>query len=153
MKLLLIILFLQSSCINDSSVKTTKDIYMKDSLKTFSDDSLGKVLMSGEWSLCSAKTNNTTIHYNICPRINFNNDGKAKIIKSSGEDEIFNWKIINDTICISYALNNQDRTFTEYQYKIIFTEKKDYLELELRSITKEERSFFLGLAHSSIMPK
>ena len=96
----------------------------------------------GEWTLCTIKTRNSQSYYYVCPIINFNNNGMGRVKFSLGEDEMFNWKLRNDTIYIQSNLEDPDRTFGHDRYIAKYEKKKEFEELELRN-AEADCSYFL----------
>ena len=95
----------------------------------------------GEWSISIIAFKGLEGACNVCPKVNFNSDSSGKITKSTVE-EVFKWKVNNDTLTIFYDMNIQNKTFIDDQYVIDFGEKDNYIELKLINENKE-RYFIL----------
>lgn len=93
----------------------------------------------GEWGYfvtTSMKGNiQTETNCNACPKIIFRTNGTAKVIENSKDIENYNWIIKGDTILFSYN-NISYNTFQDIKYQIIFTDKHEFIELELKQIEK-----------------
>jgi hypothetical protein len=75
------------------------------------------------------RTGGTSISCYSCPKVIFNSDFTAIIKYPNGDKENFKWSLIFDKLTISDIPTNSVFYATEYQ--LIFTQKKEYIELEL----------------------
>jgi len=154
MQLLILILAIVNSCSNDVLLKKSEINYLGDFANQMSDSNLITTdSIIGEWTIysvktrstdsvkthntVSVKTRNTESTCYVCPQINFSNNGMGRIKLPLGEEEMFNWKINNDTISIFYTLDAKYRTISHNQYIMKFDKKQAFEELELRCTTRD----------------
>jgi Lipocalin-like domain len=87
----------------------------------------------GEWVIEATTLQGAKHQYNICPRINFKNNGKSTVFyPDSSKDGYYDWSIEGDTItlqCTEHA--NTFPYFSHFKYAIAYSEKNEYTELTL----------------------
>jgi hypothetical protein len=84
----------------------------------------------GLWSVCSMKTGNSVLYFYSCPKVNFTLNGTGKIKMIAGEDEIFNWKLDNDTIYIDSSFDGNDSLFGDGWFLIKYEKSSEKLILK-----------------------
>jgi len=79
---------------------------------------------------------------NVCPKINFYADRTA-IVKLNGENQNIKWEIKSNILTIgNIDTNKVDRTFSDGEYEMKFTQEKEFVELQLTE-TKNNYSYTL----------
>ena len=112
-----------------------------DADKKTSDDnkSFDQILLSnkpdrivGEWLIGATESRGVKTLCNACPKINFQNNGKATIAFLDNTSGQYDWSIKADTLklqCTEQA--NTFPYFFSLKYKMTYYDKKDYTELTL----------------------
>jgi len=94
----------------------------------------------GQWSIPFTKDSlGTEVHCNVCPRIIFQNNGIAEVIKPFKKIEKYNWSINSDTIIFLISdniLQPNNAMFNNDKFIMIFKDRDNYNELELKQIQK-----------------
>jgi hypothetical protein len=94
---------------------------------------MSKTSIIGEWTINSTVENGLSSNCFSCSIINFKENGTAKLIKPSNEEERIIWQCNHDLLKINYPENIKNRTFLESDYKMTSKETKDYYELQIAS--------------------
>jgi hypothetical protein len=105
------------------------------------EDNNGSFSIIGEWSMPYTKSAKSTTKCNQCPYAIFEKDNTAKVISPSGQAEMYNYSIKNDTLLFSYTKANEktesSSSYFNGKYLMVIKMEKDYFELELKQIGKD----------------
>ncbi|MWB92803.1 hypothetical protein GON26_00340 [Flavobacterium sp. GA093] len=95
---------------------------------------IAKSISRGE----SGKSKEMEVVCNVCPTIIFSTDQNCLVIKPDNKKELYIWKIANDQISFINvgAEKNKNPIFDSADFKLKFSQLKEYVELELIDIQK-----------------
>jgi hypothetical protein len=139
--ILLVVLIFDSCNQNSNYNGKNKDAMPIDSLmaKGIIEDNKHTFSIIGKWSMPYTKSAKSTIRCNQCPYAVFEKNNIAKVISPSGEIEVYNYSITNDTLVFSYKGNKKidSNIYFNDKYLMSIKTEKDYSELELKQIGKD----------------
>jgi hypothetical protein len=101
--------------------------------------------MIGKWIIAksisrgeSGKSKEMEVVCNVCPTIIFSTDQNCVITKPDGKKELYVWKIVNDQISFINvgAEKHNDPIFDSADFKLKYSQLKEYAELELIDVQK-----------------
>ncbi len=100
----------------------------------FKKNTIANFQIIGKWGIYVTINNKVHETCNDCPKVYFKKNSSSKLIKPSGEMEVFKWKVKNDTIFFSSNSNGKEKTFGNNKYLMKYERKEKFDELELKDI-------------------
>jgi hypothetical protein len=81
----------------------------------------------GEWTICIVASRNSSTHYNVCPKVKFNNDGTM----NNGSRK---WKVVGKTLLLTG--DKPDGLFSDSEYEMYYEPDSDFKNLTLTQVEK-----------------
>lgn len=95
-------------------------------------------LLIGEWGIYATISKGVKSTCNVCPKISFDNDQTAMVIFPSGDKGNLKWTVCDKKLILTIIdKTNIGEIFPDSQYEMTFTQKKDFIELELKQPEKK----------------
>jgi len=115
-----------------------------------------EALLIGQWTMCAEGTEDgLIIHYNVCPKIEFNANGTLDVI--TGEIRTQKWTVKNDTLYIALNPDTTSNWFTGRKYLLVKSEDANSIEVKLKQpetkgiyyLSKEKTKLNIGLGQKA----
>ncbi len=140
--LILILSIALGSCVRDNSYRPAVS----------GDYNTSSSFLTGQWTMCSEGTENgSMIQYNVCPKIEFNINGKMYI--TTGKTRTQQWTTKGDTLYINPNSNDSANWFNESKYLILMSGDSNSINITLKqpetkniyNLSKDNPGLHIGL--------